>query len=82
MQNYTAAAGGYLLDNNATTDCNFCSLSDTNSFLAQVNVYYKDRWRNFGIMWVYIIFNVCGAILLYYLARVPKTPKVEKDKKE
>jgi ATP-binding cassette, subfamily G (WHITE), member 2, PDR len=38
----------------------------------------EDRWRNFGILWVYIIFNICGALFLYWLTRVPKDNKKEK----
>ena len=32
---------------------------------------------NFGIMWVYIGFNIFAAIGLYYLARVPKGAKAQ-----
>jgi ATP-binding cassette subfamily G (WHITE) protein 2 (PDR) len=84
LRPYMNATGGYLTDAtaNATSNCSFCTLSDTNAFLAQVNVYYSDRWRNFGLMWVYIVFNAAGAVFLYWLARVPKnTNKEVKEKK-
>ncbi|CAG8953551.1 hypothetical protein HYFRA_00010008 [Hymenoscyphus fraxineus] len=73
----TAPAGGYLTPGslNATSDCTFCTLADTNAFLANVNIFYSERWRNFGLMWVYIIFNAVMAVFLYWLARVPKVPK-------
>ena len=32
-------------------------------------------WRDFGIMFAYIIVNIMGAILIYWLARVPKGAK-------
>ncbi|KAI9751254.1 MAG: pyruvate dehydrogenase E1, beta subunit [Chaenotheca gracillima] len=73
-------AGGYLTNPDAMSQCQFCSLSDTNAFLNQVNSHYSDRWRNFGIMWVFIIFNVAGALFLYWLVRVPN--KFKKSKKE
>lgn len=72
MEPYIKLAGGYLLDNNATTDCSFCTVKSTDVFLAQVVSYYKDAWRNFGIMWVYIIVNIFLAVGIYWLARVPK----------
>ncbi|KAF5484687.1 ZEB2-regulated ABC transporter 1 [Colletotrichum siamense] len=72
MQAYMGVMGGYLKDPNATTDCQFCTIKDTNYFLAGVKSDYADRWRNFGIAWVYIIFNVFAALGLYWLARVPK----------
>jgi ATP-binding cassette subfamily G (WHITE) protein 2 (PDR) len=33
MKAYTSFAGGFLVDDNATSDCQFCSISDTNVFL-------------------------------------------------
>lgn len=80
---YIATAGGYLTDatKQATANCSFCVIADSNAFLAAVNVYYKDRWRNFGLMWVFIAFNIAGAIFLYWLARVPKNSTKEKKEK-
>jgi len=63
---------GYLADENATDMCSFCQISDTNVFLSAVNSNYSDRWRNFGIMWAYVVFNVFAALFLYWLVRVPK----------
>ena len=31
--------------------------------------------RDFGIMWVYILVNIFGAVGIYWLARVPKKSK-------
>ncbi|MCJ1478445.1 hypothetical protein MMC13_007125 [Lambiella insularis] len=81
MANYIDLTGGYLQNPSATTACSFCAESSTNTFLAQFNSYYDQRWRNFGIMWVYIAFNVFAALGLYWLARVPKKVKAEKKKK-
>ena len=82
LQPYIDIAGGYLADENATANCSLCPTGDTNTFLAGVGTYYSDRWRNFGILWAYIIFNVFAALGVYWLARVPKGKKVEKTKKE
>jgi hypothetical protein len=71
MEPWVKFAGGYLKDNN-TSDCEFCSVSDTNTFLAGVSANYSDRWRNFGIMFIYIFFNIFAACFLYWLVRVPK----------
>lgn len=79
MAPYIETAGGYLRNSTATS-CEFCSINDTNAFLATVNSFYDQRWRNFGLLWSYIVFNVCGAVLLYWLVRVPK--KAKKVKKE
>lgn len=69
---YMHFAGGQLLNPSSTTQCEFCSVATTDTFLAQLNIYYIDRWRNVGILFAYVGFNVVGAIFLYWLARVPK----------
>lgn len=73
---------GYYMNGDATSDCSFCSVSNTDAVLAESQVYYSDRWRNFGIMWAFIFFNIAAALGLYWLARMPKGKKVEKTKKE
>ncbi|KEQ86373.1 hypothetical protein D6C84_04937 [Aureobasidium pullulans] len=74
MQPWISSYGGYL-QNNQTMDCQFCQISDTNVFLSSVSSSYSHRWRNFGILWVFIIFNAVAAVGIYWLARVPKKPK-------
>jgi len=76
MQEYIQVFGGRLVDSgegNTNTTCQFCPISDTNTFLAGVSSNYNDRWRNFGLLWVYVLFNVCGAMFVYWLARMPKS---------
>lgn len=75
---YISRAGGYLAKSD-TTDCQYCAMSDTNEFLASVNVSFDHRWKNFGFMWVYCIFNIVMALVFYWLARVPKTKKAKKE---
>lgn len=70
LETYQSYAGGYLQDPNAVDQCSFCTISETNTFLTNFDIHYGNRWRNFGIMWAYIIFNVFAAIGLYWLARV------------
>ncbi|KAK4158843.1 ABC-2 type transporter-domain-containing protein [Cladorrhinum sp. PSN259] len=82
MASYKSVFGGYLQDDNATGECNFCAIEDTNVFLARVNASYDDRWRNFGILWAFIIFNIFAALGLYWLVRVPKKKLGGKQKKE
>ncbi|KAJ5658792.1 ABC multidrug transporter C [Penicillium longicatenatum] len=72
MSDYMTSYGGYLQFPNATSDCSFCSMKSTDTYLAQVGSYYSDAWRNFGFMWIYIIFNIFMAVFIYWLARVPK----------
>jgi len=73
-QQYLAAflrtAPGYLQNPAATANCAYCQLSVGDQFLAGANIYYSQRWRNFGIFWAYIFFNVFAAVVLYYGFRV------------
>ncbi|WEW58654.1 Multidrug resistance protein [Emydomyces testavorans] len=81
LKAYITQAGGTLLNPESTTQCEYCPIADTNTFLAQVNIKYHDRWRNIGILFVYIFINVIGAIGFYWLLRVPKkwTKKAKKE---
>ncbi|UNI22118.1 Multidrug resistance protein [Purpureocillium takamizusanense] len=72
MADYISRRGGYLLDPYATSDCSYCKIKETNVFLDGIGSHYGDRWRNFAIMWVFIIFNILAALTLYWVARMPK----------
>jgi ABC-type multidrug transport system permease subunit len=76
---YIATVGGYLQDPNATEMCQYCTYDDTNVFLSGIGISYDQRWRNFGILWAYIIFNVAAAVALYWLVRMPKGGKKKDD---
>lgn len=68
---------GYLLDPKAVDSCKFCTYNTADFFLKNVNAPFSEAWRNFGLMLVYIVFNVFGALFLYWLLRVPKNKKKE-----
>lgn len=72
MANYMLFAGGYLVDENATDQCEFCTVSSTNVFLDSVSAQYNYRWRDMGIFIAYIFINIFGTLFFYWLARVPK----------
>ncbi|KAH0492908.1 hypothetical protein TgHK011_007836 [Trichoderma gracile] len=63
---------GNLTNPDSTDECVYCSISETNTYLATVGSHYSERWRNFGLIWVYIGFNIAAALFVYWLARVPK----------
>jgi ABC-type multidrug transport system permease subunit len=74
---YASRTGGYIENPDATSSCAYCSMSSTDTFLAQVFSYWDDAWRNFGIMWAYLAFNIVVALGIYWLARVPKKNKTK-----
>jgi ATP-binding cassette subfamily G (WHITE) protein 2 (PDR) len=81
LTDYVNVAGGYIVNGNATVDCTFCRLATTNAFLEIVSTPFSEAWRNFGLIFVYIAFNVVGALGIYWWMRVPKKINSEKDKK-
>jgi ABC-type multidrug transport system permease subunit len=75
---YITMAGGYLVNPEATSSCEYCPISNTNAFLKLVSSNYDERWRDFGILWVYVLVNVIMALFFYWLVRVPKKSKKAK----
>ncbi|KAI1098169.1 ABC-2 type transporter-domain-containing protein [Jackrogersella minutella] len=84
LDSYKNATGGYIEAGTElrTSECSYCTVYETNTYLAQAGAYYSDRWRNFGILWAYIIFNIIAALVLYWLTRVPKGKKKERKPKQ
>ncbi|KAK1598936.1 ABC-2 type transporter [Colletotrichum navitas] len=80
LSDYISVAGGYLSDPNAGNgaNCQYCALATTNAFLSAIEVKFGNRWRDFGFLWVYTIFNIGMAVLIYWLARMPKKSKLNK----
>ncbi|KAF5012146.1 hypothetical protein FDECE_1795 [Fusarium decemcellulare] len=75
LSDYVSKAGGYVLNPSATSECNFCTIEDTNVFLDSISSSYEHRWRDWGIGIVYIVVNIVGALALYWLVRMPKGKK-------
>ena len=69
---YMKEQGGYLTNGDATANCQYCPTATTNEFLAGVGSNFDDRWRDFGIGMVYIVFNIAASLFLYWLVRMPK----------
>ncbi|KAL8375071.1 hypothetical protein RB599_001686 [Gaeumannomyces hyphopodioides] len=80
---YANVTGGYLQPGteSRTSDCSLCPIGDTNIFLQGVQSSYADRYRNFGLLFVYVAFNIAAALFVYWLVRVPKK-KLTGDKKK
>ncbi|KAG9590911.1 putative ABC multidrug transporter, partial [Aureobasidium melanogenum] len=72
LTRYLETSPGYLQNPNARADCAYCALSNASELLAGSNIYYSQVWRNFGIFWAYVVFNIAAAVFLYWLFRVSK----------
>lgn len=78
MDPYIKNAGGRLIEGSGS-DCQFCAMDKTNDFLDTLNISFGNRWRDFGFLWAYSIFNIAAAVALYWLVRVPKGKKSKKE---
>ncbi|KAG7887387.1 hypothetical protein KL936_004547 [Ogataea polymorpha] len=72
LSDYIGVHGGYLKDNSSTTNCEYCSYSESNVFLRSRHMEPEDMWRNWGILVCYTAFNIICAFYFYYQFRVPK----------
>jgi len=72
MAPYLQKAPGQLQNPNDTASCRYCSLTVADQYLAGSKIYWTDRWRNFGLVWAYVVFNIFIAVVTYYLFRVKK----------
>ncbi|KAF7984655.1 hypothetical protein HWV62_12906 [Athelia sp. TMB] len=71
MADYISAAGGYLVNSDATSDCQFCSIATTDAFLAEsFNIFYSNHWRDFGIMFAFTVFNIALMYMFTYFFRI------------
>lgn len=72
LDTFLQALGGYAQNPDATDSCQFCTMSNADTFLASIEAEYHLRWRNLGIFIAYPVFNYAAAVFIYWLARVPK----------
>ena len=88
LQPFFATNNGYVANPSATSQCAVCQYSVGDQYLATVGMSYSHRWRNIGLFFVYILFNVFCMLSMYYIFRVrhfslslPKLPAFLRRKK-
>ncbi|KAI8680770.1 hypothetical protein NCS56_00483000 [Fusarium sp. Ph1] len=79
MGPFIKEAGGYLLNPLSSDTCQYCSLASTEQYLKNFEIDYSDRWWHFGLLWVYIAFNIGATLGLYWYFRVPKGAGVKRN---
>ncbi|KAJ4109141.1 ATP-binding cassette transporter snq2 [Fusarium oxysporum] len=67
---FADSAGGYLLNPNATSACEFCPMSSGNEYLASLNIDASDKWRDFGIFLAFCVSNWMLVYFFIYTVRV------------
>lgn len=64
------AGAGYLVDDNATSNCQYCPFRDGTQYMSQLNVHRDDKWRCFGIFLAFVIINWMLVYFFIYTVRV------------
>ncbi|KAL3456754.1 ABC-2 type transporter-domain-containing protein [Aspergillus heterothallicus] len=63
---FTSQAPGYVTDVGGGM-CAYCPYSDGDEFASSFNVYYSNKWRDYGIFWAFIMFNFAAVFFCSWL---------------
>ncbi|CAL9734683.1 protein Snq2p [Monosporozyma servazzii] len=80
METFLSKSTGYVANPDATSDCAYCIYSVGDDYLSHISASYSYLWRNFGIYFAYIIFNIFGMIVMYYILHVRGVSFIKLDK--
>ncbi|KAL3232856.1 Protein SNQ2 [Nakaseomyces bracarensis] len=70
MEKFLSSRSGYIVDPESTTECAYCIYSVGDDYLKHISASYSYLWRNFGIYWAYICFNIIAMVAIYYIFHV------------
>ncbi|CAD6608928.1 XXYS1_4_G0045650.mRNA.1.CDS.1 [Saccharomyces cerevisiae] len=70
MKPFLEKATGYIENPDATSDCAYCIYEVGDNYLTHISSKYSYLWRNFGIFWIYIFFNIIAMVCVYYVFHV------------
>ncbi|KAG0701458.1 ABC-2 type transporter-domain-containing protein [Suillus ampliporus] len=64
-------AGGYLTNPNTTEGCQYCPYTTANQYMySRFNIQYSDHWRNLGIVFGFVAFNIIAIFWFTYFMRI------------
>ncbi|KAG9494905.1 hypothetical protein J7337_013134 [Fusarium musae] len=72
---FVRAVGGALSNPESNQTCLYCPIASTDTYLGTLSIRYSERWRNFGLLWAFIVFDVIAALAAYWIIRVPEKGK-------
>lgn len=67
---FATSSGGYLLNPDATADCQYCPYSTGNGYLSTLNIKASNKWRDFGVFLAFVISNWALVYFFIYTVRV------------
>ncbi|KAJ5822763.1 CDR ABC transporter [Penicillium robsamsonii] len=65
-----SAKVGYLVNPQATADCQYCPFTDGAQYMSNLNVQVDDKWKCFGIFLAFVIINWALVYFFIYTVRV------------
>ncbi|KZV90437.1 pleiotropic drug resistance ABC transporter [Exidia glandulosa HHB12029] len=75
LKAYIGRAGGYVVNGEATSACQFCSTRTTDEFMENnFNIFYHHHWRNLGIVLGFVCLNIFTIYAFTYLFRIRTGP--------
>ncbi|KAF9585985.1 hypothetical protein BGW38_010677 [Lunasporangiospora selenospora] len=66
---FMTRATGYINNPSATSGCEYCVYSKGQDFYHGLSMDFANRWRDFGIIWIYIVFNIVMVLLAIRFVR-------------
>ncbi|CAO3634568.1 unnamed protein product [Mucor fragilis] len=70
---FNAGGNGYLQSNTSTGICNYCPYTKGNQFYEErIGWHFDNRWRDFGILCAYCVFNIFAFMFFVFLLRKAK----------
>ncbi|KFH46163.1 Brefeldin A resistance protein-like protein [Hapsidospora chrysogenum ATCC 11550] len=63
-------SGGFLVNPDATSGCEYCPISSGNQYLATLNIETSQKWRNFGIFLAFCVSNWMLVYFFVYTVRI------------
>ncbi|THY01481.1 putative ABC multidrug transporter, partial [Aureobasidium pullulans] len=70
LSTYLIDAAGVLMNPEAEESCQYCPLKTADQFLGVSAIKWSQRWRNVGIVFAFIFFNIAATFGLYYMFKV------------
>ncbi|GMF63645.1 unnamed protein product [[Candida] boidinii] len=70
LAEYIDNQGGYISNPADNVQCKYCPYTMQSQVVLKYNIKWNYRWRNFGIAWIYIVFNFGAMLVGYYIMRV------------
>ncbi|KAI9709125.1 MAG: hypothetical protein M1820_003571 [Bogoriella megaspora] len=67
---FANAAGGYLVNPDDSSDCQYCPYRNGNGYMNTLNINPSDKWRNFGIFLAFCVSNWALVYFFIYTVRI------------